>query len=386
MDDRLLLMIPGPIELEPEVQRALAARTKSHLDPEFVETFGGALERVREVFRAPSAQPLIVAGSGTIGMEIAASTLIEPGDPVLVVDTGFFSERMASLLGRIGAQVSRVGAEPGRSPEPAEIERALAGGSFRAVTITHVDTSTGVRAPAPEIATLARKAGALVILDAVCSVGGEALEHDAWGIDCTLSASQKALGGPPGLCVLAFSERAIERARARRKPPTSLYLDALEWIPIMQAYEARKPAYFATPAVNLVRALDASLALLCAEGIDARVARHARMARAVRAGLELGLGLRIVAEQSVASSTITGVFYPDGVDGSLVARVRDEGVVIAGGLHPAIRARSFRVGHMGAVSSNDVIATIAAIERALAKMGAKVELGAGVHASQRALL
>lgn len=386
MDDRLLLMIPGPIELEPEVQRALAARTKSHLDPELIETFGRALGRVREVFRAPAAQPLVIAGSGTLGMEVAASSLVEPGDPVLVVETGWFSERMAALLDRIGAKVTRVSAEPGRAPELAEIERALGSASFRAITITHVDTSTGVRAPVREIAALARARGALVIVDGVCSVGGEALEHDAWGIDCTLTASQKALGAPPGLAVLTLSRAAVERARSRRARPPSLYLDVLEWIPIMQAYEAREPAYFATPAVPLVHALDVSLGMLLAEGIDARVARHERMARAIRAGLTEGLGLRIVADERVASSTVTGVFYPEGVDASLVAKIRAEGVVVAGGLHPKVRARSFRVGHMGAISASDAVTTIAAIERALARLGGRVELGAGVAATQRALV
>jgi alanine-glyoxylate transaminase/serine-glyoxylate transaminase/serine-pyruvate transaminase len=168
MSDRRLLMIPGPIELEADVLRALSAPTRSHVDPGFIEVFGRALGRVREVFLAPNAQPFVIAGSGTLAMEVVASSLVERDDAVLVIETGWFSERMADLLDRLGARVTRISAPPGRVPELGEIERALAGGAFRAVTVTHVDTSTGVRAPVAEIAALARKHGALSIVDGVC--------------------------------------------------------------------------------------------------------------------------------------------------------------------------------------------------------------------------
>jgi alanine-glyoxylate transaminase/serine-glyoxylate transaminase/serine-pyruvate transaminase len=389
MTGRHLLMIPGPIELEPDVLAALATKTRSHLDPEFVDVLGRALGRVREVLLAPSCQPFVVPGSGTLAMELAANTVIERGDAALVIDTGFFSARMATMLERIGARVTRVSAPLGRAPDLAEVERALAGGGFRAITITHVDTSTGVRAPVRELAALARAHDVLSVVDGVCSAGAEELRQDAWDVDIVLTASQKALGAPPGLAVLAMSKRAIEHARARRtarpgREVPSLYLDALEWLPIMQAYEARSPAYFATPAVNLVQALDVSLGQLIAEGMDARVARHQRIARALRAGLAT-LELEIVADEAVASSTITAVRYPSGVDVGLIAAVRDEGVVLAAGLHPAIKTTSFRIGHMGAISPSDLLATLGAIERGLARRGGRVDLGAGVAAAQRAL-
>jgi alanine-glyoxylate transaminase/serine-glyoxylate transaminase/serine-pyruvate transaminase len=378
-----LLMIPGPIEMDPAVLAALARKTTSHVDPDFIETFGRALGRVREVFLAPSSAPFVVAGTGTLAMELAAQSLVEPGDAVLVVDTGGFSERMATLLERIGARVTRFSSPLGRGPDLVELERALAGG-FRAVTITHVDTSTGVRAPVREIAALARAQGVLSIVDGVCSVGGEELRQEAWGVDVALTASQKALGTPPGLAVLTLSPNAMERYRMRKQRVPSLYLDLGEWLPIMQAYEARKPAYFATPAVNLVSALDVSLGQLLAEGIDARVARHAKIAAAFRAGVA-ALGLSLVAEESVQSSTISAMYFPAGVDASLVGAIRDEGVVVAGGLLPAIKAHYFRVGHMGVTGASQLVSTLAAIERGLARVGHGVELGAGVAAAQRAL-
>lgn len=379
-----LLMIPGPIEMDPAVLAALARKTISHVDPGFIETFGRALERVRGVFLAPSAQPFVVAGTGTLAMELAAQSLVEPGDAVLVVDTGVFSERMASLLERIGANVTRFSPPLGSGPDLGELERALASGMFRAVTVTHVDTSTGVRAPVREVAALARAHGVISIVDGVCSVGGEELRQDAWGVDVALTASQKALGTPPGLAVLALSANAMERYRARKQRVPSLYLDLGEWLPIMQAYEARKPAYFATPAVNLVSALDVSLGQLLLEGMDVRVARHARMADAFRAGIA-ALGLSLVAQQGAQSSTISAIYFPAGVDGSLVPAIREEGVVVAGGLLAAIKAQYFRVGHMGLTGASEILTTLAAIERALARVGAKVELGVAVAAAQRTL-
>lgn len=383
MTDRLL-MIPGPIEMDAAVLAALSRKTTSHVDPDFVETFGRTLERVREVFLAPAAQPFVVAGTGTLAMELAAQSLVEAGDAVLVVDTGVFSERMAGLFERMGAKVTRMSPPLGRGPDLGEVERALASGSFRAVTITHVDTSTGVRAPVREVTALARAHGVLSIVDGVCSVGGEELRQEAWGIDVALTASQKALGTPPGLAVLALSPNAMERYRARKQRVPSLYLDLGEWLPIMQAYEARKPAYFATPAVNLVNALDVSLGQLLEEGMDARFARHATTARAFRAGAS-ALGLSLIAEESVQSSTISALYFPAGVDASLVGAIRDEGVVVAGGLLPAIRGQYFRVGHMGNAGKSEIVTTLAAIERGLVRCGAKIELGAGVAAAQRVL-
>ncbi|MFO0661086.1 MAG: alanine--glyoxylate aminotransferase family protein [Polyangiaceae bacterium] len=385
MSTRRLLMIPGPIELEPDVLSTMAEKQLSHVDPDFIETFGRTLGRVREVFLAPKSQPFVISGSGTLAMEVALHAILEPNDKVLVVDTGWFSERMANMVSRVGAEATRVRAQPGSTPDLAEVERLLSSGGFRAVTITHVDTSTGVRAPVREVAALANRYGVLSVVDGVCSVGGEQLETGDWGVDIALTASQKALGAPPGLAVLVFSERALERYRGRKSRVPSLYLDIGEWLPIMQAYESRKPAYFATPAVNLVSALDTSLAKLVAEGMAQRVARHRKMASAFHAAFS-ALGLTLLAQPEVASSTISAVYYPEGVDASLVQAMRDEGIVMAGGLHPDLKTKYFRIGHMGSISASDALATIGALERSLIKLGAKIDAGAGVAAAQRIVL
>jgi alanine-glyoxylate transaminase/serine-glyoxylate transaminase/serine-pyruvate transaminase len=383
MPDRPLLMIPGPIEVDADVLGALARPQLGHMDPEVTRAFGRVLALCREVFLAPDAQPLVVAGSGTLAMELAVANVVEPGARAVVVDTGYFSERMAAILERLGARVERVTAPRlGEVPDLADVERALAAEPAKVLAVTHVDTSTGVRAPVEALARLARAHGALSVVDGVCSVGGEELRQAAWGVDVVLTASQKALGAPPGLALVLFGPRALEAWRARRTRVPSLYLDLGEWLPVMNGYERGAPVYFATPPVNLILALEGSLAKIVAEGMDARFARHARVAAAFRAAWR-ALSLELLpARDEIAASTLSAVYYPEGVDAALVGRARAEGVAIAGGLHPQARARYFRVGHMGQAGPAEVLAAVGAIERALAAGGHPVRAGAGVAAAQ----
>jgi alanine-glyoxylate transaminase/serine-glyoxylate transaminase/serine-pyruvate transaminase len=383
--DRTLLMIPGPIELEPEVVRALARPQLGHMDPEVTRAFGRVLVNARAVFQAPGAQPFVVAGSGTLAMELAAANLIDPGERAVVVNTGYFSDRMRAILERLGAVVEEVRAPLGEVPDLAAVDRALGAAPAKLLAITHVDTSTGVRAPVEALARLARARGALSVVDGVCAVGGEELRQEAWGVDVALTASQKALGAPPGLAVVMAGPRALAARRAKKTQVASLYLDLLEWLPIMEAYERGTPQYFATPPVNLILALDVSLGQLVAEGMDARVARHGRIAAAFRAACRaLGLAL-LPARDEIAASTLSAVYYPAGVDATLVGRMREQGIAIAGGLHPDARTKYFRVGHMGAMKASDLLAAVGALERALGAAGHAVELGVGLAAAQRVL-
>jgi alanine-glyoxylate transaminase / serine-glyoxylate transaminase / serine-pyruvate transaminase len=384
MSDRDLLMIPGPIELEPRVLAMMAEKQRGHLDPVFINRFSRTLKRLREVFDAPTAQPFVIAGTGTLAMELAAANLAQPGDHALVVNTGYFSDRMGLMLERHGAQVTHVRAAPGQVPELAEVERALAAQRFALMTVTHVDTSTGVLAPVQALAALARKYDALCVVDGVCSVGAEALHQDAWGVDLALTGSQKALGAPPGLAVVMAGPRAMQAWRARRAPVRSMYLDFGEWLAVHEAYEAEKPSYFATPAVNLISALDVSLGLILEEGMPARTARHVKLATAMRAASE-ALGLQSLPAAAVRAHSLSALYYPAGVDAALVKAVAAQGVTIAGGLHPELKTKYFRVGHMGAVSANDVMSVISALERALLASKVAVTPGAGIAAAERVL-
>ena len=386
MNERELLMIPGPVVFDPEVLRALSAPTRSHTSPEFIKTFGNVLRQLREVCLAPSAQPVVVSGSGTLAMEMAVANLVEPGDRALVVNTGYFSDRMATILERYGAEVTHLRAPLGDAPDAAALSDALDRGTFKVVTLTHVDTSTGVLAPVEALVEEAHRRGVLSIVDGVCATAGEAFHQDVWGADVYLTASQKAVGVPPGLALLTFSPGAMNAWRSRKTPVRSVYADLAEWLPILEGYEAGRPGYFATPPVNLICALEVSLRQILAEGMEARFARHVRMARAFRAAWK-ALGLELVPKrEAVAANTLSALYLPAGLDGTLAQRIRGEGVVIAGGLHPEIKARSFRVGHMNAVVPSDVLATVGAIERALIAAGLKVEPGAGLAAAQAALL
>ena len=169
--------------------------------------------------------------------------------------------------------------------------------SYKLMTITHVDTSTAVIAEVQEIAALGKQYGVLTIVDGVCSVAGEELKMDAWGVDLALTASQKAVGVPPGLALLMIGPRAVEAFQKRNTPVLNYYADWTNWLPIMQAYEARKPSYFGTPPVNLIFALDVSLGQILAEGMSDRVARHVAISRACKAGIQ-ALGLSQVPLQT----------------------------------------------------------------------------------------
>ena len=382
MKDRSLLMIPGPIEFEPDVLKALGAPTTSHVAPEFIDAFGRALENMRRIWLAPEGQPFIVAGSGTLAMELAGANLVEPEDRALVLSTGVFGERFEDLLSRHGADVTVLRAPVGQTLDLNQIEDALKSGEYKVLTVTHVDTSTAVRMPIRSIGELAQRHNVLSIVDGVCSVAGEEIRQGEWGLDVVLTASQKAIGVPPGLALLVASQRAMETFAGRSAPVRSYYADWAKWLPIMTAYEDRKPSYFGTPAVNLVAALDVSLRQIIDEGMVSRFTRHEHLASAFRAGASaLGLGF-VATEHDRRASTLTACRYPDGVAATdLLPAIKRAGVIVAGGLHPEIKTEYFRVGHMGAVRMGDILATLGAIETGLRSVGHEIQAGIGVAAA-----
>ena len=385
MKNRTLLMIPGPIEFEPAVLSALGAPTMSHVAPDFIEEFGQALTKLRQVWLSDDGQPFVLAGSGTLAMDTAVANLIEPGDKALVVNTGFFSDRMGAIMERYGAQVTHVRAPIGGRPSLEEVENALKQGQFKVMSITHVDTSTAVLTDVQALAKLAQHYGALCVVDGVCSIGGEEFRMSEWGVDVALTASQKAISVPPGLALLVASPRALAAFKARQTPVASYYADWASWLPVMEAYEARKPSYFGTPAVNLVVALNVSLTQILAEGLEARFKRHRALGAAAQAAfraLELD---QVPLSAEVAAHTLSAPKYPKGITQTdLLPKVQRAGVTLAGGLHPVNKAEYFRIGHMGPTNIGDMLATIGAIETALAQCGYGFTSGAGVAAAMSA--
>ncbi len=387
MKKQSLLMIPGPIAFDRDVLAEMGAPTRSHVAPDFIEEFGQAIERMRKVFKSPDGQPFIVAGSGTLAMDLAGANLVEAGDRVLVVNTGYFGDRFGKLLERYGAVVEHVRADVGSRPSLQAIEEKIIAFKPVLMTVTHVDTSTGVITDAKGIAALARKHDVIMILDGVCSVAGEEIDMAADGIDLVLTASQKAVGVPPGLALLVAGPRAMAKFNNRKSPVPNFYADWANWLPIMQAYENRKGAYFGTPAVNLVSALNVSLKQILEEGLDERMQRHVIISQSCKKALT-ALGLKQVpVSTEFAAHTMSAPYYPDPArSGELLKIMKEEGVVTAGGLHAQIKDLYFRIGHMGFVDIGDVLKTIAALETALYKTGYNFEPGTGVAAALKEYL
>lgn len=382
MKARKLLMIPGPIEFEPEVMQAMSVPTPSHVAPNFIESFGNSLELMKKVWQCPSGQAFIIAGTGTLAMDLAGSNLIESGDNALVISTGYFGERYAELLKRYGANVDILRAPVGDIVPIDEVEAKLKTKDYKLLTFTHVDTSTAVL----NDPKLGRKYNVLTVLDGVCSVAGEEIRQEEWGIDIVLTASQKAIGVPPGLALLVASQKAMEVWKNRKTPVCNYYADWGNWLPIMDAYEARKPSYFGTPAVNLIIALEVSLKIILKEGMDIRFQRHQRIANAFRSAIKAMELDMIPVNEKVAANTLSAPCYPEGVEGgNLLQEITKNGVIMAGGLLADIKSKYFRIGHMGSVNQSDILSSIAAIESALITCGYSIKPGIGLNAAQEIL-
>ncbi len=377
-----LLMIPGPIEFDNDVLAAMGRQTLSHVSPEFIDIFSEALERMRKVWMCPDGQPFIMAGSGTLAMDIAGANLVEKKDKVLVVSTGYFGERYARLLERYGADIRILRAAPGETVPVESIERELRTGKYRILTFTHVDTSTAVKVEPEPLGQLGLNYDVITVLDGVCSVAGEEIRQEEWGIDIVLTASQKAIGVPPGLALLVASERAMEKYSKRKGKVLNYYADWANWLPVMQAYENRSPSYFGTPAVNLVSALNISLKQILKEGLDIRFERHRNVGMAFRSAIK-ALGLTQIPEDKCAANTLSAPYYPEGINASeFIEEMNNAGVIVAGGLLPEIKTKYFRVGHMGKINPDEVITTISAIEKALKKCNYKFDNGVGIIAAR----
>ncbi len=362
----MLLMIPGPIEVSPAVLAAFSVPPPSHVSPGFVEAHGRAIELMRDVWCADAAsQPFIIPGSGTLAMEIAVQNVVTSDDRVVVVNTGYFSDRIVEMLRRRGATVFEVKAVPGTVPSSDAVRQAIVGHNPATIFVTHVDTSTGVRVDPEPICAIAAEYGVLSVFDGVCATAGERFEMQAWGADVYLTASQKAIGLPPGLALMVVSPTAMTRRRHLRDE-VPMALDWEQWLPVMQAYEDRRGAYFSTPATNLVLALAHSLSELQVETMPRVFERHQRVADSMRAAWA-DLGLELLGESGCAANTLSAVRYPDGVGPELVGRIAEQGVAVAGGLYPGLKQQYFRVGHMGysTTRADHLDQTIRAVKLAL---------------------
>jgi alanine-glyoxylate transaminase/serine-glyoxylate transaminase/serine-pyruvate transaminase len=381
LNERDLLMIPGPTNVDPLVLRSMARATTSHTSAGFANVFKETVTRLGRIFKT-NGVILPLAGSGTLGAEVALANIIEPGDKVLAISGGYFGERLAEVATTLGAKVDKLEIPWGSAARKEDVEKKLSSTTYKAMLAVHVDTSTGVANPAKELGALAKTKGVLFVLDTVCSMGGMDVQVDSWGIDVCFTGSQKALAIPPGLAVISFNSKALAAREDRETLPTSYYGDIKRWMPVLQD----PTKYFATPAVNMFYALHQSCEMILSEGLEERFARHAKLASALRAGLR-AVGLRLLCEDAAASNTLTVAYYPEGVrDGEFRKGMAEEyGVVIAGGLGP-LKDKAFRVGHMGNVNRNDILSTLSAIEGSLEKQGYRFQPGSGVSAANHILV
>ncbi|KAI9819423.1 MAG: hypothetical protein M1832_003986 [Thelocarpon impressellum] len=373
------LLVPGPIEFDDAVLQSMSHYSESHVSQPFVAVFGEVLSMLRKLFQttAPASQPFVVSGSGTLGWDMVAANLAEPGDEALVLHTGYFADSFAACFAAYGVKATQLKAPIGSRPSLPEIEAALREKHYKILTVTHVDTSTGVLSDVKGVAELVHRVSpdTLIVVDAVCAVASEELHFDDWGLDVVLTASQKGIGCPAGLSIMMTSGRAMEALKARKTPPSTYYASMLNWLPVMQNYEAKTASYFATPSPQLIHALHTALTQILSQGpLSQRFEKH-RLASARVKSTVASLGLRqLAADPAAQANGMTAFYLPENVSAAeLLPKLLARGVVFAGGLHKEIAARYIRIGHMGVSATDpgrgDVERAVDALRAALAEAG-----------------
>ena len=375
MPAKRYLFTPGPTPVPPEVLAVMAEPVVHHRGPDFKVTYERCLARLQEVVRTEH-DVLLFTASGTGAFESAVANLVTPGERHLVVSAGNFGERWAALVEAYGAELVHLRLPWGESPTPEALSEELErSGPVKAVYLVHSETSTGVVTDVEPLARVAGDAGAIVVLDAVSSLGAVQLEPDAWGIDVVVSGSQKALMAPPGLGMASVSPAAMG---ARGSSPRYYF----DWERTLKA-QRKLDAPF-TPAVTLVRALDVALGLILDEGLDAAFDRHVRLGRACREGIK-AMGLELASPDDDRSAVVTTVRAPEELDvKAFLLDLRDRlGVQLIGG-QGEWAGKVFRIGHIGYFDLFDITTALAAVEDGLSHAGIGVDRGVAVSAALNA--
>ena len=357
--------LPGPTEVRPEVLAAMTRPMIAHRGKAFEALYARIDERMREVFR--TARPVFASSSSATGF-MEGAVRAAPAGRLLCIVNGAFAERFADVARSCGREVETIDVAWGGVPDPGEVERRLAEGSYAAVTVVHSETSTGALTDVKAVRDLAQREGALCLVDTVTGLAGAPFHFDEWELDFAFTGSQKALAMPPGLAFAVASERFMSTAAAQ--PGRGRYFDLVEF----EAY-AKKHQTPNTPALSLLYAADAELERMHAEGLEARWARHTAMAERTWAWVDetaarLGVGLGILAPAGARSPTVTAVVLPERLSGPDVARaVAERGYTIGAG-YGRLRERTIRIGHMGEH-------TLDGLERCLGVVGEAIEAALG---------
>ena len=378
-----ILLGPGPSNASPRVLQAMMSPMIGYADPEFMVVLDEVSELLRLVFQTDEGLAIALPGTGSAGMQAGLNSLLEPGDTVVICSCGYFGERMADMAERLRANAVVLRGEWGM-PFPAEMLEEELGrhDAVKMVSVVHAETSTGVLQPLNEIARLAKASGALLMVDAVTSLGGSDFAFDETGIDYAYSCSQKCLGAPPGICPVAIGPRALEVIDSRTTKPPSWYLD----LGLIANYWGPEHVYHHTAPVSMILGLREALRIVLEEGLDNRIARHRRNSAALRAGIA-GLGLDFLVPESYRLDQITAVRIPEGVDDATVRQrlLREHSIEIGKGFGP-FDGNVWRIGLMGESSKAEyLLALLSSLEGILPDEGYEVAQGAAVSAASRRL-
>jgi alanine-glyoxylate transaminase/serine-glyoxylate transaminase/serine-pyruvate transaminase len=385
MPGRPFLQIPGPTLVPERVVRAMSQPVIDHRGPKFAALVQDCLDGLKEIFKTERGQVILYPGSGTGAWEAAIVNTLSPGDRVLACVNGHFSAGFAKTAQSYGIEVERLEVPYGEGVPADRLQLRLvadAGHELRAVLVVHNETSTGVTSDAAAVRAALDRARhpALLLLDTVSSLASIDVRHDEWGVDVTLTGPQKGLMLPPGLAILAVSERALAAADKARCPRA--YWD---WRPVLE--RNRRGEFPYTPATTLLFGLREAIAMIREEGLANVFARHARLAEACRQAVR-GLGLELLCRNPREySSTLTAVVMPAGFDSDAFTRQAYARLDLSLGVGlGAVKGKVFRIGHLGSLNELDLLGGLAGVEMALKDFGVPVRLGAGVAAAEASLL
>ncbi len=369
------LYTPGPVTVPPEVLLKLAEPMYHHRTPRFKKMFGEVNAKLKTVFRTEN-DIITFTSSGTGAMEASVVNFLSPGDKVVTINGGKFGERWTLIAKAYGVEYNEMMIEWGSAPDPAELEKILAADpSIKAVYTELTETSTGTVFDIEAIGNVVAKTNAILVVDAVSGIGADDIHVDAWKVDVCVAGSQKAFMIPPGLGFMSVSEKAWKLADESTLP--KFYFNAKK---ARKSVGENNTPY--TPAHTLLEALNVSLSMIADEGIDNVIARHARLANAVREGVK-ALGLKLYSKSP--ANALTAIEF-DSIDAEeLRKHLKAEGIFVAGGQNDA-KGKIIRVAMMGYATESDVMNALSVLERSLLKVGMSIEPGKSLAAAQKALI
>ncbi|MCS7137783.1 MAG: alanine--glyoxylate aminotransferase family protein [Candidatus Caldarchaeum sp.] len=383
--ERTILMIPGPSELHPEVQKVLATPIVAHYGPDWTPVYEDALRLAAAIFKTKS-EVFMMPTPGTVGLETGVVSLLEPGDKAVALVNGYFGQRLAEIAEMTGSEVLKVVADEGGFVPPEKLEEALKRNpGVKAVLAVQNETSTGVLNPIKEYSKIARERDALFLLDAISSYGGVELDFDGWGLDYCVGYANKCLGSIPGTIPVALSERAWEAFRRRKTKPRSFFTNLGVWRHYMDAWKGIGHPYPTTISPHAVLCFRAAAQAALDEGLEARYRRHVLVAAAFRKAVR-AMGLETLPAEEVASPTVTAIALPSTVwkDAAKINQVmlRKHRIMIGAGI-ASLSGKIIRVGHMCVTaSSRYILPTLSALRDSFNEVGLSLNDGTGVFSKE----